>query len=505
MKVLFNISLFLMSFSLFSSSPGSTYSPGGDDREIEIIFAEVPATPKVESGSDDEGMSLATTRAFSRVGSDTPTSRRPASRLSATTPTRSPSRPLREASPVVSDLLDISAEELPQVELRYVREEDYPIFKEILDLFLELKKAENEAKDASEDQVDEYITNWDKKLYDLDIKLIELAHGDMQRFRNIILELDFLGSEEIIDRISMLQLEFPVALKNLLDAGLEHENINISQFIETYLKPEYEYNLGLLMEAIIKKIIADKKYPHLKKALKKGLENLKTVEEFRNYLFSSASFGGGAPLLNLLTVESLDLSSAEETGLIGFFKTDPIHKMTLLPKEISNMLSLKSLNLSNNKIRELNSSILPESLEILEVNDNKLRKVSIKGLPNLKTIILDHNLITDIELEDLPKLETLSLIGNQIENIPNLNNLTNLKYLNIDVNKFKELNLNLPNLEYLSIDDNYGLEDLTINAPKLEYLRVEYNAGLKNLTLFAPKLKAEKIYRFNTPVQIVTS
>lgn len=475
MKFLFNIVLFLMSYSLFSSSPVDNSSPDGQD-EIEIIFADSLETPR--SGFDDEGTSSA--RALSRAGSDTP-SRRPSSRLSAATPTRSPSRPLREASPVVSDLLDVTSEELPQLKLRYIREEDYPTFKEILDLFSELKEAENAAKDGSEN----HLANLIQKYFDLDMKIIKLADGDIETLRNIILELDFLGSEEIINRINFIYSEYPYnkVLKNILDADLESENVNVARLLQESVQREHDYNLKLLVDAIIKKIRSDKEFPHLKEAFDKGLEGLKTVEEFRNYLFSSAS-AGGAPLLNILTVDSLDLTGESDDILPGQLQVISDKEMTLLPEEVSNLLLLKNLNLSNQRIRELDASILPESLETLNVSSNKLIKLSIKGLPNLKTLIVDYNEITDVELEDLPKLETLSLVGNQIETIPNLNNLTNLKYLNIDFNNFKELNLNLPNLEYLYVEDNYELERLSLNTPKL---------------------KAENISSLNSPVQIVTS
>ena len=76
---------------------------------------------------------------------------------------------------------------------------------------------------------------------------------------------------------------------------------------------------------------------------------------------------------------------------------------------------------------------------------------------NLKELCLDGLHISKMEgLENLTKLEILSLPANDISEIEGINNLMNLKYLDLSGNKIKEFNKNKlpPNLQELIIYDN---------------------------------------------------
>lgn len=129
----------------------------------------------------------------------------------------------------------------------------------------------------------------------------------------------------------------------------------------------------------------------------------------------------------------------------------------------TNLPSLESLNLNHNRIKKIRPRSLPESLKFLDLGNNKLESVDPKTF------------------ENLPQLTTVDLKNNEIRSLPeNLfeNNLLLEKVL-LGANKIRQLSPkvfeNLPNLSEVDLEENecvlgvYGPK--SFRAMKIEIAR----------------------------------
>jgi Leucine-rich repeat (LRR) protein len=148
--------------------------------------------------------------------------------------------------------------------------------------------------------------------------------------------------------------------------------------------------------------------------------------------------------------------------------------LRILP-DISPLEKLQTLDLSNNKLKQLPE--LPETLEELIVNDNELSRID-NDLPRLQRFNGVNNVLTHINYSN--SLERLHLKNNPIENIPHL---SNLYFLDVSETKIKKLyplpklrHLEMTNTEIQNIPAMDSLEHLVCNDSKLESID-----GLKSL------------------------
>lgn len=101
------------------------------------------------------------------------------------------------------------------------------------------------------------------------------------------------------------------------------------------------------------------------------------------------------------------------------------NKLNSLPMEISFLHNLKVLDLKNNNFHEIPFHILPPSITILEISDNKLDKAinipqnKINELVNLKYLNINNNNFTSInQLISLTKLPSLKIVD--VNGIPDM-------------------------------------------------------------------------------------
>ena len=255
--------------------------------------------------------------------------------------------------------------------------------------------------------------------------------------------------------------------------------------------------------------------------------------------FAESLFSTDAKSSTLLKLSFSLLTNFEDANMIE-----------LKPEWFDGFTSLKSIDLSSNNIREIDSDCFPSSLERLNLSWNDIEIVqfgTFSNLKELKTLNLSSNPLIDIEenaLKCLEKLEELNLKETEITEKLNkswfegLNNLTklnlsdnflvdidpdlfdhvtNLKDLNLSVNQvrlnsgakyfanlkqLKVLDLSFNQLESIDASTFSGLtslEEINLSSNHLTELNPEWFDGLANLSLldfsfnrlFWPKFKLD--------------
>lgn len=159
--------------------------------------------------------------------------------------------------------------------------------------------------------------------------------------------------------------------------------------------------------------------------------------------------------------------------------------LTMVPEFIHEMKILKTLNLSNNRIRSIDSTIFPESLTTLSLSNNSLTFLgnnSIGNLKNLVALFVDSNKIQslDLDLSDFKYFRALSLSNNKLRTLKGIKSLPiELNLLDLSENLITTIPdtlCRLTKIRHLSLNDN------NIKKVPVEYLegRVEILGLLGN-------------------------
>ncbi|KAK6233573.1 hypothetical protein QUC31_005979 [Theobroma cacao] len=187
------------------------------------------------------------------------------------------------------------------------------------------------------------------------------------------------------------------------------------------------------------------------------LSNLETLDLSWNSLKNS-------PLLHMGNLSSLKVLSLRRNNLGG---TVRIH-------ELNNLTNLKNLDLSDNRIESLRP--------LYQGNETELRLTSLEVL-DLSWNLLRKN--TFAFLRGLSSLKSLDMSGNQLQgsiDIEELNNLINLKKLDLHRNKIESLRsfqgsgrqLELTHLEELDLTDNLFNNNIFASLSGLSNLKSLY-------------------------------
>ena len=131
-------------------------------------------------------------------------------------------------------------------------------------------------------------------------------------------------------------------------------------------------------------------------------------------------------------------------------------KLTVLPKEVSNIKNLTSLLCHTNNLTSVPVELgMLVNLKNLDLSNNKLTQVpeELKELAELTSINLSGNLLQALfPLEKLSKLAVLDVSRNKFKKLPDdlgSSNLENLSNVNASFNVINELNENLVELAAL--------------------------------------------------------
>ena len=152
---------------------------------------------------------------------------------------------------------------------------------------------------------------------------------------------------------------------------------------------------------------------------------------------------------------------------------------------LDNLVSLKTLNLGMNSLKELTFDNPMQGLENLDLGDNRLTWVDLNPLPKLKTLILDRNAIMGVQgLTTHRHLETLSWRdqhrgnANHSLDYQSCHEIRNLYLSNTNISTF-EAHMpfsNLNTLELASMGFQELPADFGLKCRSLRVLNLNYNA-----------------------------
>ena len=155
--------------------------------------------------------------------------------------------------------------------------------------------------------------------------------------------------------------------------------------------------------------------------------------------------------LSTLYLQNNDISTMEPLGTCNELQTLNVASNSKIKDNntvISQMTSLRTLNLSNTGMTNINSlNKLIETNEnrmtVLDLSDNGLNNIDgLEQLTTLQSLSIANEKLTDeniSKLSTLTNLTTLNMNGNHIENIDVLSKLNKLKYLYFNNNKVGNL------------------------------------------------------------------
>ena len=186
-------------------------------------------------------------------------------------------------------------------------------------------------------------------------------------------------------------------------------------------------------------------------------------------------------------VENADLSNNKLTNLViptgvKILKahTNAISNDIVVPNGVEELV------LSSNKITNI---ILSESLKKVSLSKNNITNINLQNSLNIEILELNENPLKKIDVTELSKLSSLNLLDTKLENSIDLKNNGDLRLFEISgVNASGKLNvetLNMPNKE--------KLYKLTINNRILENIDFEEFINLQTLELKFNKIKSKKI------------
>ncbi len=138
--------------------------------------------------------------------------------------------------------------------------------------------------------------------------------------------------------------------------------------------------------------------------------------------------------------------------------------------EFFNQTKLEDVNVKTNKLTAIDLSNLP-ALKKVEVGDNQLTVLDLSGLTNLEYATASKNKLVGLFFENNNKLKQVAVANNELSSLSFPAELPNLKSLDIEANAITTLDLTkVPNLTSLTITGN-GFATLDVSVvPKLEKL-----------------------------------
>ncbi|CAH0219287.1 leucine-rich repeat domain-containing protein [Chryseobacterium sp. Bi04] len=173
-------------------------------------------------------------------------------------------------------------------------------------------------------------------------------------------------------------------------------------------------------------------------------------------------------------LENFDLN---KNGILEKTETGLITNLFLVQKGITSAEDLrffehvKMIILDDNVISNIAISNM-DKLELFSCTGCKITSFTAENLKSMTSLYLDNNLLETISLKGTPKIDQLTLSLNQLKTI----DLTPFK-------KLRKLNLEHNKLQKLDISENVDLQTVNVGGNKMK--EADIKKGLKtNITIF---------------------
>ena len=152
----------------------------------------------------------------------------------------------------------------------------------------------------------------------------------------------------------------------------------------------------------------------------------------------------------------------------------------------SNLVMLKELNFTGNKIEHFDSAKKGISkLQSLDLSNNKMTSLSLSGLHRLTYLNAENNNINQLDLRELSVLTNINLSKNKIYNFSYT--FPNMETLDLSINKITEFQL--PNC--------HALKELDISDNPLDTFKTFNRCSLNKLKLRKTKVKQLNLRQLN--------
>ncbi|WP_292008167.1 leucine-rich repeat domain-containing protein [Chryseobacterium sp.] len=166
----------------------------------------------------------------------------------------------------------------------------------------------------------------------------------------------------------------------------------------------------------------------------------------------------------------------DKNGFIDKNEAQTVSQLFLVKKGISSAEDLiffpnvKIILLDENSIRNLSLKNM-DQLELFSCTQCKISVFKGENLKNLTSLYLDQNILDNIHLKDIPKIDQLTLSLNRLRNI-DLSALKNLRRLNLEHNQ----------IQSLDISGNTNLQTLNLGGNKIKDSNIQ--KGFANVIIF---------------------
>lgn len=335
--------------------------------------------------------------------------------------------------------------------------------------------------DLSISDLTDYLPEEEFDLNDID-NLLLLRKLDLSGLHlKSIINLPLLPDLEILDisRNSLTDLNLPElsklhtlsARENLVTdvSGLKNlrslEQLDLSNSLPRHI------SLGVFRHLKRLKIL-DLSENHLS-----SLDTLPSLPALETLILNKAGLNTLSDLPKLYQLRTLNARMNEITDISGLQKLINLEELDISEwngpifaeggkidfSPLAELQSLKKLNLSDIRLKDLHGFPALPRLETLDISDNKLLNLDdLPELPGLHTLNAGNNTIVDIRgVSNLKNLNSLYLEGNKIEDIKPLAALSELFFLDVEHN---EISL----IDYLS--KLARLQTLKLNYNKIELI-----------------------------------
>lgn len=181
----------------------------------------------------------------------------------------------------------------------------------------------------------------------------------------------------------------------------------------------------------------------------------------------------------LTNLEEIDLSNGQLKSVVfgEHLKINQINlknNPTLQSLNLTGMVGLKNLDVSFCGLKDVNIQNLP-NLENLSIQNNQLTELDLTGVINLKIFNCSNNSLKSLRVNHLKQMNQLDCSYNKIKELDLMNMGWNLSYVNCNDNLLQKLMVNNTILNLLEVSNNL-LEVLDVSWQKgLGYLNLKNN------------------------------